>query len=144
MSADRMVVSVSAIPVYDGSLITGENDLADLLYEIKDMTVGLINDFDIPWISQKKEKFPFLKKIKVKNSEDEDDDEEDEEEEEMDELDEDEEEEEEKADEDEEEDEEGENSDEENEDNMQEEQTKKSSKKEPKTETVAFSSPNEV
>jgi len=65
--------------VYDGSLIASENDLADLLSEIKDMTVGLINDFDIPWIVQKRAKFPVLKKKKLDRSNMDDDDEDEEE-----------------------------------------------------------------
>jgi len=114
-----MTVSVSAVPVYDGALIAGENDLADLLYEIKDMTVGLLNDFDIPWVAQKKEKFPVLRKIRNKRGDDDEDEEEDEEEEELDEGDEDEDEDEDQGDDD--EDEDAEISDEENEDDMPEE-----------------------
>lgn len=44
---EEQIIDVHAIPVYDGTLIRCEADLAAILYKLKDLKVGLLNDFDV-------------------------------------------------------------------------------------------------
>jgi len=80
-------VKVNAIPVYDGHLIKSDGDLADLISEVQEMSVDLLNDYDVPWIEQKGVSYPkYRRRFRIKKktmegeAEDDYDDEEDEDE----------------------------------------------------------------
>ena len=48
--------------MYDGQLITCEKDLHDAITEFPEMTVELINDFDVPWIEFRGKSYPKYRK----------------------------------------------------------------------------------
>ena len=60
------VISIHAIPVYDGSLVKSENDLAEYLQDNGDLTVELVNDFELPWIQRKASNYPKYKNTRKK------------------------------------------------------------------------------
>lgn len=96
-----------AIPVFDNHHVKTLDDLGERIRSIKSSDVTIVNDFDVPWVTQTKVHFPKVGKKKVKKvnaggddseeEEDEEDEDEDEQEEEDEEEDEEEEEDEDKA-----------------------------------------------
>ena len=74
------VLSIHAIPVYDGSLVKSENDLAEYLQDNGDLIVELVNDFELPWITRKASLYPKYKSIRRKKRSEEGEDFEDEDE----------------------------------------------------------------
>lgn len=79
---------VLAIPTYDGSMIASVDDLNEHISKIRDAEVQVMNDFDVPWVQQTKQKFPKVPKRRVRKQRADDESEDDEEEEEDDEDDE--------------------------------------------------------
>ena len=59
-------ISVYAIPVFDGHLISSENDIQENLIEFGEMNVDLINDFDIPWVLKKSAQYPKYRRTRRK------------------------------------------------------------------------------
>ena len=73
------VVAVHAIPVYDGSLVRSEIELAEYLQENGDLAVELVNDFELPWVQQKVVRYPRYRNRRKRRRTNEDGEEEDEE-----------------------------------------------------------------
>ena len=74
------VVTVHAIPVYDGSLVKSEEELAEALQENGDLVVELVNDFELPWVQRKVVHYPKYRNLRKRRralddgEEDDDDD----------------------------------------------------------------------
>ena len=73
------VVTVHAIPVYDGSLVRSEVDLAEYLQENGDLVVELVNDFELPWVQKKLVRYPRYKNLRRRRRTNEDGEEDDDE-----------------------------------------------------------------
>ena len=62
-------ITVYAIPVYDGSLIASEHDLLDAISELGEMSVDLINDFEVAWAERKTVNYPkYRRRLKLRRN----------------------------------------------------------------------------
>jgi hypothetical protein len=73
--------SCLAIPIYDGYAIKDVEDLNTEISKLSNVDIKVMNDFDIPWVNQTKNKFPKVPKRKVRKERNEDDSDDDGEEE---------------------------------------------------------------
>ena len=55
-----------AIPIFDGHLISSESDIHDNLIDVGEMSVELINDFEIPWVLKKTVNYPKYRRNRRK------------------------------------------------------------------------------
>ena len=73
MQQSKINVTIHAIPVIDGKLISSEHELMGSLGD-KDMRVDLINDFEVAWLDYSKPYPKYQKTIKLMKDDERSDD----------------------------------------------------------------------
>ena len=61
-NAEPVYINLLGIPVVDDFSIKSVDDIAAFVEKIKTSTIRVMNDFDVPWVTQTKVKFPKVKK----------------------------------------------------------------------------------
>lgn len=58
--------SILGIPTFDGYLVKSIDNLINIISKFKNLPVTVLNDFDVPWVTLQKVKFPKVAKKKPK------------------------------------------------------------------------------